>query len=134
MDLKGRDFKSIVSIILTLQLPFYNQAGTIFMTLQLPLFWPVSYHFYDPSGTIILWLYWPSFNALLVTEDARHRLMLQSVLESLMDQTLCMISIWFHSCLTDYVVTLVIFVSKSNKDFGTQCIKNTMYFLALSIS
>ena len=39
-------------------------------------------------GSILLWLYWPSFNALLASDDARHRAYINTYI-SLLAATVC---------------------------------------------
>ena len=39
-------------------------------------------------GSILLWLYWPSFNGLLAVADARHRAFINTYI-SLLASTVC---------------------------------------------
>ena len=48
------------------------------------LFWII----FVTLGSILLWLYWPSFNALLASDDARHRAYINTYI-SLLAATVC---------------------------------------------
>ena len=43
---------------------------------------------FTTPGSILLWLYWPSFNALLASDDARHRAYINTYI-SLLAATVC---------------------------------------------